>query len=631
MNDTHSLAPPSAPLEVPTQVLKQKPKASRFRRESGTWLARLITFGGSLMLTAAASWQMTLILPLNQASIISSSVLNALLWLLLVLFTLTFGWISLSALSATAGLFSRRDRCRADSDADLQGKTVLLMPIYNEDAASASAALGAMGADLAKLGVQEHFEIFVLSDTDAPDIVATEQSAMRYLRDQLADTMPVWYRHRAENTERKAGNIRDFISQWGSRYDYMVVLDADSLITGETLATLVREMDADPATGLLQTLPRQYLGETLFARLQQFAGLAYGPVFARGLSAWQGDGGNYWGHNAIIRIQAFAESAGLPVLSGRRPFGGEIRSHDFVEAALIRRAGWSVRMLPDLPGSWEECPRTLMEAAVRDRRWAQGNVQHLAIMPARGLHWPNRVHMLMGVMNYLSSLLWLAMVTVGLALSTHFTLQYRQDIPWTFLPMFDFERMIGLFILTMTLLLLPKIFGLVAGLLSRQRRGETGRFKFLLSAFLELLFSVLHAPIFMLIHSQHLWEIFWGQDSGWSNQRQQNGQLSWRQLLATHAGHTLTGVAVLALLLWLSSTLLYWMLPTVIGLLLTIPLSALSGSAAAGSWLANRGILGTPEERTPPAIMAKRQGILADCQARLLEPESQTAAATPSA
>lgn len=597
---------------MPTQALSRRPTTRPLGRQPSTWLGRGLTFGGSLAMTAIASWQMALVLPLTQAVNTSTSVvpwLAVLLWLLLGLFTLCFGWIALSASAAVAGLFTGRGTLRAEPDAPLQGRAVLLMPIYNEDAASACAGLAAMGESLASLGVHQHFEMFVLSDSDDPDILAAEDTAVQCLRNRLSEVMPVWYRHREHNTERKAGNIRDFIHLWGNGYDYMVVLDADSLIDGDTLATLVREMDADPSTGLLQTLPQQYGGETLFARLQQFAGAAYGSVFARGLCAWQGDAGNYWGHNAIIRIQAFAESAGLPSLSGPRPFGGEIRSHDFVEAALMRRAGWSVRMLPELAGSWEECPPTLMDAAIRDRRWAQGNVQHLAVVNARGLHWPNRAHMLMGVMNYLTSLLWLGMVTVGLILSTYIALQ--QNAPPTYaLPIFDSERMFGLFMATVCLLLLPKLLGLVGALLSRTRRGGVGRLRYLLSALIELAFSVLHAPVFMLIHSQHLWEIARGRDSGWSTQQRQSRSVRWPLLMAQHWVHTVLGVLVLALLLWLATALVYWMLPMVVGLLLAVPLSALSGSESAGRQAKAWGLLVTPEEASQPDIMRRRQAFL---------------------
>ena len=484
------------------------------------------------------------------------------------------------------------------------------MPIYNEDATSACASLAAMGEDLASMGLQDHFEIFILSDSNAPDTLTAENAAAQRLREHLLGTMPVWYRRREQNIDRKAGNIRDFINQWGKSYEYMIVLDADSLIAGDTLAALVREMEADPNCGILQTVPRLEGGKTLYARLQQFSGIAYGPVFSRGLCAWQGDDGNYWGHNAIIRTRAFAASAGLPVLPGPRPFGGEIRSHDFVEAALIRRAGWSVRMLPELAQSWEECPPTLLDAAIRDRRWAQGNIQHLAVLSARGLRWPSRVHMLMGVMNYLTSFLWLAMISAGLILSTQLALPQMQSFSGKTPPPFDSEGMVGLFILTMALLLVPKILGLVAGLLQTDRRGGMRRLTFFYSAILELLFSVLHAPIFMLIHSRHLWEIARGQDSGWSAQRRRGTGVRWRQLLASHVGHTLLGILLLGLLLWLPSSLLYWMLPIVIGLVMAVPLSALSGSETAGQWLARRGLLGIPEERELPHIMQRRQALL---------------------
>lgn len=627
-----STTPPAAPLAMPTQALSRHPGTRRFSADPATWLARLVTFGGSLVLTVLASRQMYLILPVSEPAVFSGPAtplwLTVLLWSLLGLFTITFAWIALSAIAAITGLFHGSDRRRAAQDAPLRGKTVLLMPIHNEEPARACAALSAMAEELDGLGLAEHFEIFVLSDTGKPEIWREEGAAVRHLRERLSGIMSVWYRRRDQNTARKAGNIRDFINRWGQRYDYMVVLDADSLISGDALATLVREMDADPSTGILQTLPRLYGGETLYARLQQFAGVVHGPVFARGLCAWQGEDGNYWGHNAILRVRAFAESAGLPDMPGPRPFGGEIRSHDFVEAALLRRAGWSVRMLPGLPGSWEECPPTLLDAAVRDRRWAQGNVQHLGVLPARGLRWPSRAHMLMGVMNYLTSPLWLAMVLVGLVLSTQIAWQQFPQSTGTgafpaLLPEFDSGRMLGLFLVTMVLLLLPKLLGLIGALFRRELHHGPGRMRLVLGALLELLFSILHAPIVMLLHTRHLWEIVRGQDSGWSAQQRQGRGVQWRQLLRRHGLHTMVGVLITAQLLWLSSPLFYWMLPMVIGLILAVPLSALSGSRRAGRWLTRRGLLDTPEERSPPAIMVRRQKYLRACTAHV-------AAASPS-
>ena len=253
------------------------------------------------------------------------------------------------------------------------------------------------------------FEIFVLSDTTDPDVYMKETAAFHALRDKLGDRMRVWYRRRSDNAGRKAGNLHDFVTRWGGRYDFMVVLDADSILTADTLLTLVREMAGDPDLGLLQTVPRLAGGTTLFARLQQFATAIYGPIVGRGIAAWQGEDGNYWGHNAIVRVRAFAAAAGLPTLPGKRPFGGTIMSHDFVEAALLRRAGWAVRLLPTVGGSWEDSPPSLLDVAARDRRWAQGNIQHLAVIGARGFTWSNRMHMAIGVMSYFASPLWFAL------------------------------------------------------------------------------------------------------------------------------------------------------------------------------------------------------------------------------
>lgn len=629
MNQHLSTTPPSAPLLMTTQALSRRPGTRFISGQSVALPARLLTFGGALALTALAAQQMYFTLPLNGTHVPVWT--NVSLWLLFGLFTVTFGWIALTAMAAVAGIFYGQDRRRSKAEAPLRGRTVLLMPVYNEDPISACASLAAMAEELDSLGLAERFEIFILSDSSKPELLSTEAAVARCLQERLADTMPVWYRRREQNIARKAGNIRDFVSRWGDRYDYMVVLDADSLIAGDTLATLVREMDADPNTGILQTLPHLYGGETLYARLQQFAGLVYGPVFARGLNAWQGDDGNYWGHNAIIRVRAMAESAGLPRMSGPRPFGGEIRSHDFVEAALMRRRGWAVRMMPGLPGSWEECPPTLLDAGVRDRRWAQGNVQHLCIIPARGLRWPNRTHMLMGVMNYATSPLWLAMIVVGLALSSQIgwqsfmTATDAGSSPAGSL-VFDAARMAGLFIATMLLLLLPKLLGFVSGLMRRDLHLAGGRLRFFLSAIVELLVSILHAPIVMMMHSTHLWEIFRGQDSGWSAQQRRPQAVPWRELLQRHGGQTLSGLLMTALLLWLSSPLLYWMLPVVLGLTLSIPLSALSGSRRAGSLLARRGILVTPEEAQAAEVMKRRQANLARFSARVFGREAHAIA-----
>ena len=268
---------------------------------------------------------------------------------------------------------------------------------------------------LARTGHGEQFDLFLLSDTTDPSIARAEEAAWTTLREQTSHPTALHYRRRAANIGRKAGNIEDFCRRWGGDYDFMVVLDADSIMTGTAVVQLVRAMEASPSAGLIQTVPIPARRTTLFGRLMQFAGCLYSPILATGQSFWQTDTANYWGHNAILRVKPFMDHCGLPVLPGRPPLGGTILSHDFVEAALMRRAGWQVYLLPSIGGSYEEAPENVVEYAKRDRRWTQGSLQHLRLLMTRGFRFVNRLHFLLGAVGYLSSVVWLLMLFASTA------------------------------------------------------------------------------------------------------------------------------------------------------------------------------------------------------------------------
>ncbi|MFN3616098.1 MAG: glucans biosynthesis glucosyltransferase MdoH, partial [Rubrimonas sp.] len=402
--------PPPARLAMPDQRLDMAPPFPKDPPSARTILARLTAFGGAAAITATGVWQMGQVFDTPGSSPLEIA--------LLVLFALTFGWIAFSAASAVAGLmFGPRAPTMLPEPlrAPITTRTAILAPLYNEDPTETAGALAALGKGLARMGLADRFDIFLLSDSRDPDALAREPAAFAALRAELPGGPAVWRRRRSVNTCKKAGNIRDFVERWGAAYDFILVLDADSLMDAETVAEMVRRMQANPRLGLLQTNPALIGGQTPWARMQEFASSLYGAVIARGMAAWQGFDGNYWGHNALIRTKAFAEAAGLPDLPGRAPFGGPILSHDFVEAALMRRAGWRVRMDPDLAGGFEGSPPSLLASAIRDRRWAQGNLQHLGVIGASGLRWPNRAHLAIGVGSYLASPIWLMMMLVGLA------------------------------------------------------------------------------------------------------------------------------------------------------------------------------------------------------------------------
>jgi membrane glycosyltransferase len=351
---------------------------------------------------------------------------------------------------------------------------------------------------------------------------------------------------------------------------------------------------------------------TLFSRLQQFAGRVYGPIISAGNAWWHGPHSNYWGHNAIIRVRAFAEEAGLPELRGRKPFGGHILSHDFVEAALMRRAGWGIYMAPTMGGSFEEVPPSILDFAGRDRRWCQGNLQHLAVLPARGLHWVSRLHLLTGIGSYLTAPMWLVFLILGLLISLQAHFIRPEYFPKGFSlfptwPQQDPVLAAWVFAATMGLLILPKLLAYVVVLSIRSERvGFAGSFRVLGAVSCETLLAALIAPAMMIFQSKAVAEILLGRDAGWQVQRRSDGQLARSEISRKLLGPTLCGVLMGLSAYAVSLPLLLWMSPVVVGLLLSIPLGLLTSSR-----MKSPGLFATPEDNTPPPVVLRANELAA--------------------
>jgi membrane glycosyltransferase len=599
--------PPGAPRPMPTQSLarldgqRRRAPVDPARVPSPTW-RRLVVLGGALALAAYATEGMWRALAVGHPSVLGVAVL--------LLFAITFTWISFPFLASLVG-FARvvaRRRGAVGPDRRLSTRTALVMPTHDEDPARVAAALEAMARDVAARGEGHAFDLFLLSDSARGDIALAEEEAFRTLRSRVGGDVGVFYRRRARNIAHKAGNIRDFCERWGGAYDHFVVLDADSLMDGATLVALAQRMEADPAAGLIQTLPRLHRGATLLARVQQFAGDVYGALLGEGLAWWTRSEGLFWGHNAILRTEAFMASAGLPVLSGEPPFGGPVLSHDFVEAALLRRAGWSVTIAPDLEGSYEEGPSSIVDVAIRDRRWCQGNLQHARLLAAKGLHWVSRLHLVAGIMSYLASPIWLLFVIAALALGVEYESarqQYFSHAPSLFplWPRIDPARAIRLFALTLGVLLGPKVLGWLAVLLRPRRlREHGGPLRVTVGFALEVVLSALIAPVHALIHCGLVADVLRGRSSGWRAQRRDGASLPWSAALRAHRRHALAGVALALVAASISWQMLAWLAPAVLGMVIAAPLSKLVASASAGGAVRRLGLLCTPEELRAPAI-----------------------------
>ncbi len=535
--------------------------------------------------------------------------------ILLILFFVLFTQITFGGLHGVFGLFTRKKRKFFDhitetiavkyEDIPL-APTAIAIPVYNEDATRVFEGIRTIYKSLEKTGSISSFDFFILSDTTNPDRAIQEESSWIELCQQLNALGRIYYRRRTNNFNKKAGNIADFCRTWGKNYRYMVCLDADSIVSGHCVTSLVKIMEKNPRIGICQTAPHIVCGESLFGRLMQFASNFYGPIFQAGLNYWQQENGNFWGHNAVIRIKPFMELCGLPRLPGKEPFGGKILSHDFVEASLMRKGGWSVWLAYDIPGSYEEGPPDIIETAKRDRRWSQGNLQHTWLMLSKGTPFVNRIHMLNGIMSYLGSFLWLIFLLISTLIVYQ---QYRSGL--SVITVNSFANFINfsvtqegllIFFITMVVLFIPKICSVLKIFCAPRKAVLFGGYiSILISVFMEMLFSALMAPVLMIFHSQFIIYIFIGKGASWGPQkRSAKDGIALSNAIRVLAPHTIIGLAWAIFAFWSSITFFWWLSPIFISLILSIPVSIFMSKVSTGQRFKDLKIFLTPSETSPP-------------------------------
>ncbi len=533
------------------------------------------------------------------------------LWLL---FCVLFLWVAQGFWTATIGLLQMLRRSPnavfkvkvETSDwlpPEALPRTAVLMPIYNEDCVRVFAGVEAIIRSIDNHGYTAAFDHYILSDTTDPTVWLHEETQLAAILDQFADEgldVNIYYRRRHKNKARKSGNIEDWCERFGSAYTFMLTLDADSVMAGGTIIEMVHRAAAQDDIGILQVPPQPVNRNSLFARCQQYAASVYGEVFNVGFGHWTHLDGNYYGHNALIRVQPFIDHCGLPLLPGKAPLGGEILSHDFVEAALIRKAGYKVQIAFDLDGSYEECPTTLVDYAIRDQRWCQGNMQHIRLVFTRGYKWMSRVHLGMGVMSYLASPLWLAFMLLGLVA----VVISGETTPDPYRPFGPFLIGVCLFAVVMAMLLIPKFYA-VCLVLQRPdvMRAHGGELQAVLGAILEVGISILIAPLMMVYHTTFVINTLLGRSIKWNAQQRDEAAVGWPDAFRNHWKNTLGGLVAGGIVLWLAPSMIFWALPVLVGLIVSIPVSVLLSSVKVGAWLREHRLLMIPEEHDTPKVL----------------------------
>jgi membrane glycosyltransferase len=476
-------------------------------------------------------------------------------------------------------------------------KTAILMTIRNEDPSRAFARLTAIKESVDATGFGSSFAYFVLSDTDDEGVAAAERAAFTQWQSACADDVArLFYRRRETNEGFKAGNLRDFCRRWGDDYEFMIPLDADSLMSGETILRLVRIGEAYPRLGILQSLVVGAPTSSAFARIFQF-GMRHGMrPYTIGSAWWAGDCGPFWGHNALVRIAPFRTHCELPILPGAPPFGGPILSHDQVEAVLMRRAGFEVRVLPEESGSWEDNPPTVLEFTRRDLRWCQGNMQYFHLLGLNGLQPMSRFQLLWAIMMFIGIPAWTAIIALAAI----------KPLDGENTSLFPAGSALGFYAVFLLMYLAPKLAGFIDIALTRNGvRRYGGGVRFAAGAIVEILFSFLLGAATTFRTGMFMIGLVFGRTVVWSGQARDAHALSWTTAARGLWPQTVFGVVILSIAALLAPAIIVPSLPLTLGYIVAIPFAVVSSSPRLGIWLERIGLCAIPEEISPPLILLR--------------------------
>jgi len=539
--------------------------------------------------------------------------------LVLALYGGTLPWVVIGLWNAVIGvalIYLKRGWLRSvvplngldDTSSPITVRTAIVMPVYNEDPARVFKHLRTIEASLERTGQAHAFEFFLLSDTRVQEVYEEEERRFENWRMTSAHPERLHYRRRLDNVRQKVGNLESFCDRWGHKFDHMLVLDADSLMSGEAITRLVRLMQHNPRLGILQTLVVGLPAASPFARMFQF-GMRHGMrSYTTGSAWWQGDSGPYWGHNAIIRLAPFIRHCHLPRLPGKAPLGGEILSHDQVEAALMRAAGYDVRVLPIECGSYEENPPTLPDFIKRDLRWCQGNIQYVRLINWKVWRPLGRLQLALAILMYLSPVMWMGFLFAGLMRTVATAL--FPNTQFAFMPAV-WERAesgegLALFGTMMAIIFAPKIFGVLDIMLSaHKRRRYGGGVRTLAGTIVEMVFGALLAPIVAVAQTVFVIGLMFGKKVAWNVQARDLETVAWSRALRGLWLQTACGLLFGAALWAWAPGALPWATPLLVAWVLAVPFAVLTSSAGLGRFFRRVGLCAVPEEFEPTSEVAE--------------------------
>jgi membrane glycosyltransferase len=497
----------------------------------------------------------------------------------------TAPWVGFCAANGMIGFVIRLNRAAEPPAVKIVGplpRTAIALMVRNEDLAVVLPPTRHLLDGLGNAGHGDAFALFVLSDTSDPAAAKAEQRAVAGFQASDRDPGRIHYRRRRENTGFKAGNLMAFLEDHAYGFELALILDADSVMTPEAVVRLAIAMRDDPALGIIQHLTVGLPAASAFPRLFQFGMRAGMRTWATALSWWQGDECVYWGHNAMLRIAPFRAHCKLPLLPG----GAHILSHDQIEAAMLRAAGWGIRLLAEEDGSYEANPPALPEFVRRELRWMAGNFEYRHLLKMSGLRPMGRWQLVQAILLfgcapfYLTFLLaaaWVAATDAG--------------------SPFPARPALATTLISACALYAPKLLGYLELLLSRAKRTRYGGVvRVLIGMLLETAFTLLLDAINMLAKTVATVRIALGLREHWRPQNRSDRGVSWSEAARLLWPQTVLGCVVFGCFVHAGWTAVIWAAPFAIGLVLAVPFCVVTANPAVGAWLRERRVAAIPEE-----------------------------------
>lgn len=437
----------------------------------------------------------------------------------------------------------------------INSKTAIVFPIFNEDSSSVYCRIKTMLEHSKINSILNYIDFYVLSDSNELSIILEEEMGFRELEKEFGVGENLFYRRRLQNINHKSGNIADFCKRFGDKYDFMIIMDADSYLSIELVETLIHKMEASPDIGIIQTYPEILFPKSMIQNFHYVNSLFSSELYVLGSQYWNINQGPYWGHNAILRMDAFLNYCLLPKLPKIGPLGEKILSHDTIEAALLRKAGYRTEFIYTKNGSYEESPPTLTDFLKRESRWLRGNLQHFWFLFVNNIGTINRIYILLGITSYFSYLFWFFYLISILGLSLN-----GSAIPN---PLKHKE----LLVFVITILFLPRILSLHQYIKFSEKVDKNALKYYLLDTIL----TIFSSSIFLFSTTIFLFSTFMGRKIEW---KAQNRKADNKKLDIPFLFHWITGSGIiLGFLLWIKSfiTFLYFS-PILIGWIFSIPI-----------------------------------------------------------